>query len=80
MWRVELREVVMRILGSDPGCSVGKRVGNLAARASGARARFVEVVERVGDVERGCLDLSWVVVGNGSVGASGVMLLMDGWA
>ena len=56
-WRVEFMEVVIRIFGSavggaSPSSSVeGKRVGNFAARAAGARERLVEVVERVGELD-----------------------------
>lgn len=81
--RVELMEVVMRIFGSggggaSPSSSVdGKRVGNFAASAAGARERFVEVVERVGELdlcgwfwERVLLDFSCALDGRGSSSAS----------
>ena len=51
LWSVELREVVIRIFGTG-GASVEKMVGNLAARASGVKSRFVLLVDWVGDVAR----------------------------
>ena len=44
-------DVVMRIFGIG-GDSIEKREGNLAARASGVRSRFVLVVECTGLVAR----------------------------
>ncbi len=73
VWRVELREVVIRIFGGVEGVGwsvEGKSVGYLAARAAGARERLVEVVERVGEVARGLgfdlTNFSWDGVGRGS--------------
>ena len=51
LWRVELREVVTRILGRADG-SLLKRVGKRRARVSGARSRFVLVVDCWGLVAR----------------------------
>lgn len=53
--RFELIDVVIKTFGSGGGgLSVdGNKDGNLAVSAAGARERFVEVVERVGDVARG---------------------------
>lgn len=63
-WRVEFKEVVMRVLGSL-GFSVENRVGNFAARAEGLRSRCVLVVEWRGEVAR-------------SVAVRGVFLLEEG--
>ena len=48
-------EVVIRIFGTVVG-SVANNVGNLAARTSGAKLRFVEVVDCVGDGVDGLRD------------------------
>lgn len=68
--RVELIDVVMRIFGGRGGGASedGKRDGNLAASAAGARERFVEVVLRVGESARGLedADLSCDLEGKGS--------------
>ncbi len=44
LWRVELREVVSRILGTGGGSSE-KSVGNFRASEEGVRSRFVLVVD-----------------------------------
>ena len=80
---------MIRILGSGGG-PVLKRVGNLAARASGARLRlrFVDVVERFGDVARWLAVRSCLAVGKGlslslsssSALASSSMLSLSSWS
>ena len=72
-WRVEFREVVIKVLGSF-GVSVEKRVGNLAARAEGLRSRFVLVVEWRGEVARS-VAVRWVCLWEGRGGDEGAASL-----
>ena len=51
LWRVEFRDVVIKIFGIGGG-SVEKRFGNLAASASGVKLRPVLVVDCTGLVAR----------------------------
>ena len=67
--------VVIRIFGVGAG-SVEKRVGNLAARASGVKSRFVLVVDWMGLVALAvavlCLDsfLGWISSSSSSAASS----------
>lgn len=60
-------EVVMRIFGIGGESVVLNKVGNFAARASGVRERFVDVVEGAGEVARSCWEEGFVLVRSGGL-------------